>query len=111
MRCVLLATVCAHRHVARIASGGGRGSPRFFPCHACPDGAEVAARLEAAGWKRPRDEIHEVLSAAQWRAREAWRRTFPGDGLPAHERSDPLRSAARETPDDGGIEPDAAGLA
>ncbi len=111
LRAVLPARDCARRHVARIPSGGGKGSPRFHPCGRCPDGAQVAAELERRGWRRPPDTIPaECLDGPERFARVRWCKSFPAQAAPTDEPLDPLRSAAMESPDDGGIEPDLAGL-
>ena len=109
LRCTLAAGACATRHAARIPSGGGRGAPKFYPCHACPDGAAVLAELEAGGWTRPGDSLPAIVfEPAQMQARERWRRSYPiarepGDAL----ERDPVREVARWTPDDVGAGVDA----
>lgn len=104
LRATLQACSCASRHVLRLPSGGGRGFPRFPGCAACPVGAVVLARLEAAGWQRPPDTIPaDIPDPEQRRARDRWRRSFPGyrEPAPADDR-DPLREVAGWTPEDRG---------
>lgn len=104
------AVACATRHGARIASGGGKGSIRFHPCGKCREGAAVLERLVAEGWTPPPDTLPaELPDRPQQLARMRWAKSFPGF-IPDVERDDPLSTAARMTPDDGGVEADLAGL-
>jgi hypothetical protein len=101
--CVLSATACAARHVARWPSGRRKGKPRFLPCACCIRGAEVVARLERCGWNRPPDsQPPDVLDPTQRAARARWLRSFPIYSEPEAPEPDPLTEAGSATPDDRG---------
>lgn len=102
--CVLLATACARRCTARYPSGARRGASRFPACAGCVEGAAVVARLEARGWRRPRDsQPADVLNAAQRAGRDRWVRSFAVWAEPeAAPVGDPLADAAASTPNDSG---------